>query len=132
MSSPTFLLAEDRLTLTAGDGAHWIFQREPLPSKDAKTKFIYVAAFTKDCMGVGPMTCLQVRDSKDQPWTLHYSGIVGFEHVPGIEYRLRIKEDRIAHPAADSSAVVWHLDAIVEQSVIDRQAADGYLASKPH
>jgi heat shock protein HslJ len=130
-AGPDVDINADRLTLRAGDGGKWVFQKAPLASRNAKTKFIYVAAATKDCAGVVPMNCLQVRDSKDQPWTLHHADIVGFEHVPGIEYRLRIKEDRAEHAPADASSVVWYLDMIVEQTLIDRKAAEEYQASKP-
>jgi heat shock protein HslJ len=129
-AGPKFQRTGKSLTLTDSNGAKWVFAEEPLLSKNAKTKFIYVAAFTKNCTGAVPMKCLQVRESKSQPWRLHYSGIRGFEHVPGIEYRLRIKEDRIDHPPADSSAISWYLDAVIEQSVVDRKAADEYCASK--
>lgn len=120
--SPRYRVETNRLTLIGKGGTAWVFEQEPLPSKNAKTKFIYVAAFTKDCTGVVPAKCLQVRESKDKPWTLEYSGIVGFEHVPGIEYHLRIKEDRVAHPLADAPSVVWFLDAVIGQSVVDRKA----------
>lgn len=125
-----FKIEGNRLTLQTNDGVELVFEKQPIASKAAKTRFIYVAPFTKDCVGVAPMKCLQVRESKDKPWTLHYSGITGFEHVPGIEYRLRIKEDKIARPAADQSSIVWYLDMIVEQSVVDREAADKYLGEK--
>lgn len=127
---PTARLEGSQLILTVDDGTQWTFQKEPLPSKEAATKFIYVAAFTKDCTGIAPLKCLQIRESKDQPWTLSYINIAGFEHVPGIEYRLRIKEDRVAQPAADAPSVVWYLDMAVEQTVVDRKAADEYEASK--
>ncbi len=127
---PALQTERDQITLAHAGYPNWVFRKEALPSKDAKIRFIYVGPFTKDCTGVAPMKCLEVRDSKDAPWRLHYTGIVGFEHVPGIEYRLRIKEDRIANPPADSSSLVWYLDAVIEQSVVDRKAADDYLASK--
>jgi len=73
-----------------------------------------------------------VRESKDKPWGLEYSGIVGFEYVPGIEYYLRIKEDSVAHPLPDAPSLVWYLDAIIGQSVVDRKAADEYLKSQKH
>ncbi len=130
MAKPVVQLEGEQLTLTGGDGAQWLFHKEPLPSKEAKTRFIYVAAFTKECAGVAPTQCLQVRESKDQPWTVSRVNIVGFEHVPGIEYRLRIKEDQVPHPAADAPSVVWYLDMVVEQTVVDRKAADEYEASK--
>lgn len=128
--SPTFRLQQDRLTLTADNGARWLFKNEPLPSANAKTRFIYVAASTKDCIQGGSTKCLQVRDSKDKPWTLLQSPIVGFVYVPGIEYRLRIKEDHVAHPATGTPDVIWYLDMVVEQSVVDRKVADDYMKSK--
>jgi len=106
----TFKLEGSRLTVGA-----LAFEREALPSKAAATKFVYVAPETKDCTGVAPMKCLQVRENKSMPWRLHDSGIVGFQHEPGVEYRLRIKEDKVENPPADGSSVVWYLDLIVEQ-----------------
>ena len=128
--APQYHIETNRLTLTAEGANIWVFQKEPLPSKTAKTKFIYVSAFTKDCTGMVRAKCLQVRESKNRPWSVEYSGIVGFEHVPGIEYRLRIKEDRVAHPMPDAPSLIWYLDAVIEQTVVDRTAADEYLDAK--
>jgi len=111
--------------------SQWVFAREPLPSPNATTRFIYVGPFLKDCTGTAPMKCLEVRDDNSQPWRLHYARIIGFEPVPGIEYRLRLKEDHVARPAADASAVVWYLDSIIEQKVVDREAAEQYHAGHP-
>jgi heat shock protein HslJ len=127
---PAIHLDGDQLLLVEDSGVQWTFKKDLLPSKEAATKFIYVAATTKDCQGVAAKQCLQIREAKDQPWTLNYTDIVGFEYVPGIEYRLRIKEDRVAHPAADAPSVIWFLDVVVEQTVVDRKAADAYEASK--
>ena len=127
---PQYHIEADRLTLTTEGAPIWVFEKEPLPSKTAKTKFIYVSAFTKDCAGMVRTKSLQVRESKNQPWTLEYSGIVGFEHVPGIEYRLRIKEDRVAHPMPDAPSLIWYLDAVTEQTVVDRSAVDEYVKAK--
>lgn len=63
------------------------------PAADAPRKFIDVAAETKSCMRVAPMICLQEGD----PWQLQYSRIIGFEPQPGIEYRLRIIEEKVSH-----------------------------------
>jgi heat shock protein HslJ len=108
----------NRLTLRSPDGAEWVFEKLPYPSKNARTKFIYVAAETKECTGVGRMTCLQIRDSKDEPWRLNYTPIIGFEHKPGVEYRLRIKEDIFENAPADGSRYRWYLDLIVEQRLV--------------
>jgi heat shock protein HslJ len=115
----TYHVEGDQLTLTGADGSIWTFLSVKIASKDAITKFIYVAPTTKECTaGAGKMDCLQIRDTKDEPWRLYYSTIIGFTPVPGIEYRLRIKEDKVANPPADSSSVVWYLDLVVEQKVV--------------
>jgi heat shock protein HslJ len=129
-ANPTYRIDQDRLILMSQSGTRWVMAKEPLASKNAKTKFIYVAAAKRDCVGMFPTKCLQIRESKAAPWTLLYWGIEGFEYVPGIEYRLRIKEDQVPRPVPDRASVVWYLDAVIEQSVVDRTAADEYLRSK--
>lgn len=69
---------------------------------------------------VAPMTCLQVREKESDPWQLHYFGIAGFEPQPGIEYRLRIIEEKVKNPPADASSIRWTLDQVVEQRVVGR------------
>ncbi len=66
------------------------------------------------------MTCLQIRDKPGERWQLHYGGIEGFRPQPGIEYRLRIIEEKIANPPADASSIRWTLDQVVEQRVVRR------------
>lgn len=122
----SYAIAAEQLTITGESGESYVFRQVEAPSAGAKTRFIYVASETKSCTGVAKMDCLQVREFKDRPWQLHYGPIIGFDFVPGIEYRLRIKEDRLpegkAGPA-DISRVRWFLDMIVEQKVIDPNAA---------
>lgn len=79
-------------------------------------KVIYVAAETSPCTGVAPMTCLQVRDAPSAPWTLHYSSIEGFEHQPGVAYRLRVRMTPVANPPADAPSVRWSLVEILDQT----------------
>jgi|HubBroStandDraft_6_1064221.scaffolds.fasta_scaffold76303_1 heat shock protein HslJ len=129
-ANPTYRIDQDRLTLVSPSGTRWVMTKEPLASKHAKTKFIYVAASKRDCTGMFPTKCLQIRESEAEPWTLLYWGVEGFEYVPGIEYRLRIKEDQVPRPLPDQASVVWYLDAVIEQSVVDRTAVDEYLRSK--
>lgn len=114
----SFRITGDQLILTAKDKSQLKFVKEQIASANAVTKFIYVASETKDCTGVTPMKCLQIRESENEPWKLHYGQIIGFEHHPGIEYRLRIKEDKVERPAADQSSIAWYLDMVVEQKVI--------------
>jgi heat shock protein HslJ len=119
-----FLASQPRVRFEATD--LWLesdqgvlrLRAEPVPSAAAVQKFIYVAAERVPCVGVGPMQCLQVRDSPEQPWRMHYQDIIGFTHEPGIEYRLRILEDDVPNPPADGSSKRWFLDLVVEQRVV--------------
>lgn len=116
LRNASYRIVGDQLNLTGAGGDEWSFVRQLTPPKNARTRFIYVASETKECTaGAARMKCLQVRDSKTGPWRLNYTPIIGFEHTPGIEYRLRIKEEVRANPPADASKYVWYLDTIVEQ-----------------
>ena len=116
-SQPRAKFVSGDLVLESAQGA-LRFRTEPMPSAAAVQKFIYVAAERAPCVGVAPMQCLQVRDSPEQSWRLHYGEIIGFTHEPGIEYRLRILEDDVPNPPADASSKRWFLDLVVEQRVV--------------
>ncbi|RBH43745.1 hypothetical protein C3F00_038780, partial [Pseudomonas sp. MWU13-2860] len=44
----------------------------------------------------------------------------GFKPEPGIAYRLRLKEFKVANPPADASSIRWVLDMVVEQEVVSK------------
>lgn len=114
-SRPT-VRQQDGHLLLAGPGKQLeLRQQEDLSA--APTRLIYVAAERRPCSGVAPMQCLQVRDSQDAPWQLHYGEIEGFKPEPGIVYRLRIKEVKVANPAADAPSLRWVLDKVLEQKL---------------
>lgn len=76
----------------------------------AEVKTMFVAPETKDCSGVGPMTCLQVADTADGPWTLFYDSIEGFTHEPGYLYELRVSVSQRPTPVpADASSLMYRL-----------------------
>lgn len=116
----TWRIEGDRLLLRSTRGGTMTYRAAHKPATDAPRKFIYVSAETKPCTGVAPMTCLQVREKESDPWQLHYGGIVDFDPQPGIAYRLRIIEEKIAHPPADGSSIRWTLDQVIEQRVVNR------------
>ncbi|MDR3429072.1 META and DUF4377 domain-containing protein [Silvimonas sp.] len=83
-------------------------------------RVIQIAPETRTCSaGAGKMDCLQVRESADQPWTMLYGGIDGFNYQPGTLYTLRIKETKVDNPPADGSSIkrslVSVLTTLVEQ-----------------
>lgn len=114
-----YKIVGDQLILRAAKGATLTYRAAHKPATDAPRKFIYVSAETKPCTGVAPMTCLQVREQPNEPWQLHYGQIVDFTPEPGIEYRLRIVEEKIDNPPADASSIRWTLDQVIEQRVVN-------------
>lgn len=116
----TWRIEGDHLLLRTAKGETMTYRAAHKPAADAPRKFIYVSAETKPCTGVAPMTCLQVREKESDPWQLHYGGIVDFDPQPGIAYRLRIIEEKIANPPADASSIRWTLDQVIEQHVVNR------------
>lgn len=76
---------------------------------------LYVNSQTKECSGVGPMTCLQVRTTEDQDWQLFYQKIEGFDYEPGYQYQLQVKKETVENPPADSSSIKYTLVKIISK-----------------
>jgi heat shock protein HslJ/predicted small secreted protein len=87
-------------------------------STSAVLKTLQVAASRVACTGVGPQTCLQVRESSSADWTLLYEDIVGFDYQPGYLYEIRIKEEAVASPPADGSAIRRSLVEILSRTSV--------------
>lgn len=117
--NPAIERTGDELVLTSGAEV-LRFHALPVPSAQAVTRFVYVAAERRPCPGDASRECLQVRDQPTDPWRLHEEEIIGFTHEPGIEYRLRILEDEIPNAPADGPSKRWFLDLVVEQRVAGR------------
>jgi heat shock protein HslJ len=89
----------------------------PVESSSA-VKTLQVAPSRVACTGVAPQMCLQVRESADAAWSLLYEEIAGFAYVPGYLYEIRIKEETVANPPADASAIRRTLVAIVSKTAV--------------
>ena len=74
-----------------------------------ETRF-YVNSQKVDCTGVVPMKCMQVKENKNDTWTLFYSDIKGFDYEAGYEYELIVKkEDKKKPIPADASSIEYTL-----------------------
>src|SRR4051812_43267238 len=78
-------------------------------------KTLYVGPELKDCVGVAPMKCMQVREEPNGPWTLFYSKIEDFTYEPGFTYELRVRETKVTNPPADGSSLKWTLVKLVNK-----------------
>jgi heat shock protein HslJ len=88
-------------------------------SADLETWWINSAK--KDCVGVGPMSCLQIQkaDTIDSTqWRFFYDQIEGFEYEPGYIYQVRVKVIKKSEPIpADASSMKYELVKIVSKEM---------------
>jgi hypothetical protein len=59
---------------------------------------LYVGPELVDCSGVGPMKCMQVRRSPDEPYLNFYNQIAGFEFERGYECVLLVEVTEVPTP----------------------------------
>lgn len=125
-------LQQPTLTLSDAKGEKYIFTGtmtpEALYQTQAETIFLEVSPETKQCTGVAPQTCLQVKEIKyaengvktqvDKDWTLFYDKIQGFEHTPNERQVIRVKRYELKNPAADQSKYAYVYDMSVEREAI--------------
>ena len=101
--------AQQTVVLRGGQG-----ELVTLVRRNGQEKVLEVAPQQVACSGVGKMSCLQVRSAPDQPWTLLYQQIEGFEFKPGVSYRLRVREEAVPNPPADAPATRLILVNVLE------------------
>jgi heat shock protein HslJ len=89
------------------------------------TKTLYVAHYLADCVGVGPMKCMLVRETPDAEWTMFYDKIQGFEYEPGFDYELRIRTEDVPNPPADASSIRYILVELVSKTPMSNEAGAG-------
>jgi heat shock protein HslJ len=94
-------------------------------SGDDAVKTLYVAHFRVDCVGVGPMKCMQVRDTPDGEWRMFYDQIQGFDYEEGYDYELRVRTEKVENPPADASSIRWILEEVVSKTPASSEAGAG-------
>ncbi|WP_421255429.1 DUF4377 domain-containing protein [Aeromonas sp. 600282] len=87
-------------------------QSTPAPSQG---ETLYINSQLVDCVGVGPMQCMQVRSDEQQPWTLFYQNIEGFQFEPGYRYQLTVSKEQLTDVPADAPSVRYQLIKVVNK-----------------
>ena len=120
------------LTIISATGEKLVFTGKLTPetqyNSQGETIFLEVSPETKQCTGVAPQTCLQVREVKydekglktqvDKDWTLFYDQIEGFKHTPAERQIIRVKRFERKNPAADQSKYAYIFDMSVEREAV--------------
>lgn len=83
--------------------------------KNRNTEKITVASEQADCVGVGTMKCLLVKNNGDEEWEFFYNNIEGFSYEPGFEYKLEIRKEFRDNPAADQSSTRYVLVRVISK-----------------
>lgn len=92
------------------------------PSAEGDVKTLYVGPELVDCVGVGPQTCMQVKENPADAYTLFYQQIEGFTFEPGYEYELLVSVETIENPPADGSSLKYTLVNIVSQTPVTTES----------
>lgn len=100
-------------------------QKSGVQAGDSNGTIFWVNSSTVDCVGVGPMKCLQVQHGEaidEEQWKMFYSGIEGFEYEPGYRYKLLVKMDTLPKEEvpADASSIRYTLLEELEKNQDNR------------
>jgi len=104
------------LAALAGCSQEGTLMNQPANEKGGQTEVLLVNSALVDCVGVGPMKCMQVRRSAQQPWELFYTGIEGFTFEPGYQYRLKVRVTPVENVPADASSLRYTLIEQLEKN----------------
>jgi hypothetical protein len=83
-----------------------------------EVKFLYINSHLIDCVGEGPRTCMQIRESKYDEWNAFYDSIEGFTFEAGFLYQIIVEIRDVKDPLADGSSKAYKLLAIVSKKKV--------------
>lgn len=94
-----------------------VFSCEPVEQEE--TEIWWINSAKVECMGVGPMQCLQIQKTTDldpAKWQLFYDKIEDFDYQPGYIYQVEVKVGDKAEPIpADASSKTYELVKVMSQ-----------------
>ena len=93
-------------------------------------KIIYVADTMTDCEGVAGQKCLQVKENKEDEWTLLSQPIEGFDYKEGFISKIEVDVIKIKNPPVHSSSLKYKLVKIIYQEKSETVQQDLSLTGK--
>lgn len=85
-------------------------------NNDIQSKILIVADRLENCVGVGPQTCMLIKENPEDEWTYFYDQIEGFEYEEGYTYELLVDIIPIENPAADASSLRYELKNVISKT----------------
>jgi len=83
---------------------------------EVQSKMLIVADHLENCVGVGPQSCMLVKEKPEDEWTYFYDQIEGFKYEEGFTYELLVNEIPVSNPAADASSLRYELKNIISKT----------------
>lgn len=83
---------------------------------EVQSKKLFVASHLEDCTGVGPQTCMLVKETPEAAWSYFYDQIEGFDYEEGFNYEILIDEIPVNNPPADASSLRFKLREIIAKT----------------
>ena len=92
---------------------------------EGETQTIFINSFKKSCVGVVPMSCLQIQRKSTldpQAWEYFYDEIEGFDFEPGYIYKIKIKTENLDTETlpADASSIRYTYIETIEKWMDER------------
>ena len=87
-----------------------------------ETKTFFIHPQLVDCVGVGPMKCMLVRENTYSDWKFFYDKIQRFNFVPGNAYQVSVMITDVINPPADASSKKYELIKIISQELTAKHA----------
>ena len=99
---------------------------EPTQSNEGQgeMKTLYVGPELVECVGVGPMQCMQVKEDPNGEYQNFFNPIEGFTFEPGYTYELRVNVTTIANPPADGSSLRYTLVEVVSKTAVAGESGE--------
>ncbi|MCB9202953.1 MAG: DUF4377 domain-containing protein [Flavobacteriales bacterium] len=96
----------------------------------SKNNVYWINSFKSDCVGVGPMKCLNVykgEDLENAKWQNFYSKIEGFNFEEGMLTKIKVKEEKLnpENVPADASSIKYTLVEVLEKKEDSRMHLNG-------
>lgn len=82
---------------------------------ELQSKILIIADHLEDCTGVGPQTCMLVKENPEDEWSYFYDQIEGFEYEAGFTYELLVNQTFVTNPAADAPAIRYELKNVISK-----------------
>ena len=86
------------------------------PATEGEVVRMWIEPELAECVGVGPMQCMQVSYTEDGEPELFYTSIDGFEFVEGTSYVIDVQVTEVASPPADASSLNYTLVEVVSET----------------